>query len=101
MNKKFRKLVDCPEIQDRYFPADDTPKSLGIDGVYYPSLEWLMNECEKEIMKKFNWDDEVEWWIIDNYFALYLDCTVKKYEYRYDRKTAWAEYLLRLIRGGK
>ena len=119
MNKKFRKLVDCPEIQDRYFPADDTPKSLGIDGVYYSLLEQLMNECEKEIMLVYENKYDFVWTRIDEFFLEWFEVkypngafrinskvsqtklTEMGYGEKIDRKTAWVEYLVSLIQGEK
>jgi len=95
MNKKFIGLVNCPEIEDRYCPDDDNPHSYGLEEVCYPSLEWLKNEC-RELLNQ----DETRWWVVNDIFA---DWLMNKYDNPNapDEKTAWAEYLLHLIKENK
>jgi len=71
--------------------------------IFLPSLGWLINECEKEIVKahyvekycvdwRSTYGDFIEW--DDNR-------SDKSFNKEQDHKTVWVEYLLYLIRGNQ
>ena len=114
LTPEYIKLVSCKEIQDRWvilkgekyiYPKyPETEYLIYGDGmnvdrsdiIFLPSLEWLMNECEKEIEKIENY--KIAWNFIDEELQRWMQDNPSSYP---NRLTAWAEYLLHLIRENK